>query len=79
MASHFGWPASSAVLANNPVCCLYRWVGWYPQLVQNYLAKTVVGISFDFAIYNFIGFICYSSFNCALFFNPHIRKEYRCA
>lgn len=52
-------------------------MGWYPQLIQNYLSQTVVGISFDFSIYNFIGFVCYSTFNCALFFSPYIREEYR--
>ncbi|KAK9903968.1 hypothetical protein WJX75_001565 [Coccomyxa subellipsoidea] len=53
------------------------WVGWYPQLIQNFLGRTVVGISFDFSIYNFIGFVCYSTFNCALYFSPSIRREYR--
>ena len=46
-------------------------------MIQNALLKSVVGISFDFTIYNWIGFICYSTFNVALYWNPHIREEYR--
>ena len=51
--------------------------GWYPQLLQNYLSKTVVGISFDQLLYNFVGFACYSTFNCALYFNTTVQREYR--
>ena len=51
--------------------------GWYPQLLQNALSGTVVGISFDQALYNFIGFACYSAFNCALFFNTSVQRQYR--
>ena len=54
-------------------------VGWYPQIVQNCLSKSVVGVSFDQAIYNFLGFLCYSTFNCALYFDPHVRRAYRWA
>ena len=49
----------------------------YPQMIQNALLKSVVGISFDFTLYNWIGFFCYSTFNVALFWSPHIREEYR--
>lgn len=37
----------------------------------------MVGVSFDQALYNFLGFLCYSTFNCALFFSPHVRRAYR--
>ena len=54
-------------------CCVYR----YPQLIQNYLLKSVAGISFDFMIYNWLGFFCYSTFNLGLYLHPMIRAEYR--
>ena len=56
--------------------CPHR-VGWYPQIAQNCLSKSVVGVSFDQAVYNFLGFLCYSTFNCALYFNPHVQLAYR--
>ncbi len=54
-------------------CCLCR----YPQLIQNALLKSVAGISFDFMIYNWLGFFCYSMFNLGLYLNPMIRAAYR--
>ena len=39
--------------------------------------KSVAGISFDFMIYNWLGFLCYSVFNLGLYLHPHIRQEYR--
>ena len=65
-------------IRERPLCCCPR-VGWYPQIAQNCLSKSVVGISFDQAIYNFLGFLCYSTFNCALYFDPHVQSAYRCA
>ena len=49
----------------------------YPQLIQNALLKSVAGISFDFMIYNWLGFLCYSMFNLGLYLNPGIRAAYR--
>ena len=54
-------------------CSLCR----YPQLIQNALLKSVAGISFDFMIYNWLGFLCYSMFNLGLYLNPTIRAAYR--
>ena len=60
--------------AFSAISCLYR----YPQLLQNTLLKSVAGISYDFTIYNWLGFICYSTFNLCLYLHPLIRQEYRC-
>ena len=49
----------------------------YPQLIQNALLKSVAGISFDFMIYNWLGFLCYSMFNLGLYLNSMIRAAYR--
>ncbi|KAM3171301.1 hypothetical protein ACTXT7_016888 [Hymenolepis weldensis] len=37
---------------------------------------TVEGLSFDFIVYNVIGFLCYSIFNIGLYFIPLIQEEY---
>ena len=46
-------------------------------MIQNALLKSVAGISFDFMIYNWLGFFCYSMFNLGLYLNPMIRAAYR--
>lgn len=51
-------------------------VSFYPQMLQNYARRSVVGFSFDYAVLNVVGFGCYSAFNLALFFSPSIRAAY---
>lgn len=36
-----------------------------------------MGLSFDFLALNLLGFTAYSSYNCALFWNPTVRQEYK--
>jgi LCT (Lysosomal Cystine Transporter) family transporter len=43
-------------------------VSFYPQVSLNWKRKSVVGLSFDFVGLNLMGWICYSGFNCALYF-----------
>lgn len=45
-------------------------------MYSNWKRQSVVGLSFDFEVYNMLGFFCYSIFNCAFYFSPSIRKEY---
>jgi cystinosin len=54
-------------------------VSFYPQPLVNYARKSVVGMSFDYQLYNIIGFLSYSIFNCAFFFNSDIQEAYRAA
>ena len=49
---------------------------YYPQTILNFRRKCVVGLSFDFLSYNIIGFVCYSLYNCLLFWDPTVRKQY---
>ena len=51
-------------------------ISFYPQVVQNFERRSVVGFSFDFALLNLVGFACYSAFNLALFYSPEVREEY---
>jgi len=37
----------------------------------------VIGLSFDFLLYNITGYICYSIFNTALMWNHTVITEYR--
>ncbi len=51
-------------------------LSFYPQCVLNWERRSVVGLSFDYVLLNVVGFACYSSFTCALFFSPELREEY---
>ena len=51
-------------------------VSFYPQLVLNFERRSVVGLSFDYAALNAVGFACYSAFNLALFYSPSVRAAY---
>ena len=43
---------------------------------MNWHRKSVVGLSFDYAALNLLGFSCYSAYNVALFYNPTVRAQY---
>jgi len=37
----------------------------------------VIGLSFDFELYNLIGFACYTSFNAAFYWSSYIQEQYQ--
>eukprot|EP00002_Diphylleia_rotans_P037741 TRINITY_DN8469_c0_g1_i2.p1 TRINITY_DN8469_c0_g1~~TRINITY_DN8469_c0_g1_i2.p1 ORF type:complete len:262 (+),score=60.80 TRINITY_DN8469_c0_g1_i2:59-844(+) len=43
-------------------------VSFYPQIILNYQRKSVVGLSFDYQIYNTIGFSSYTIYNLFYFY-----------
>eukprot|EP00877_Chromochloris_zofingiensis_P007899 jgi/Chrzof1/3362/Cz12g22110.t1 len=43
---------------------------FYPQLYMNWRRKSVVGLSFDFLGLNLLGWMCYASFNVAMYWFP---------
>ncbi|KAL5961650.1 Cystinosin [Taenia solium] len=51
-------------------------LSFYPQVVLNCLRQSVTGLSFDFIVFNVIGFACYSAFNIGLYFVPRIKAQY---
>ena len=51
-------------------------VSFYPQCLLNRQRRTCTGLSIDFCWYNFVGFICYTTYNVALYFNPTIQRQY---
>ena len=51
-------------------------ISFYPQLVMNFERRSVVGLSFDFVLLNFVGFACYSAYNVGLFWVPAIKQQY---
>lgn len=68
----YGW--FSAVVGWAYFAC---WsISFYPQIYQNWRRKSVQGLSFDFTVYNLLGFGCYSIFNGALYFSEAMKTAY---
>jgi len=51
-------------------------ISFYPQIWTNFRRKSVIGLSFDYVVFNIIGFTCYSAFNLAFYFGKPIQEEY---
>ena len=45
-------------------------------MYSNWKRQSVVGLSFDFVLYNAIGFVCYATYACGLFTSSSVRDEY---
>ena len=52
-------------------------ISFYPQLIGNFYRRSVTGLSVDFVIASFYGFLCYTISNACLYFLPNVREEYR--
>ncbi|KAL5107095.1 Cystinosin [Taenia crassiceps] len=78
--------ASVTVCRQKSLSILQQIVGWtyflawtlsfYPQVILNCRRESVTGLSFDFIVFNVIGFACYSAFNIGLYFVPRIQAQY---
>lgn len=49
---------------------------FYPQMINNCLRRSVVGLNFDFIALNFTGHITYAVFNSGLYWIPQLQDEY---
>ncbi|EGD78852.1 nephropathic cystinosis [Salpingoeca rosetta] len=72
--------ASRALLTINKVIGWVYFVAWsvsfYPQVIENYRRKSVVGLNFDFLGLNLTGFLGYMFFNLGLFYVQSIKDQY---
>ena len=50
---------------------------FYPQVVMNFQRKSTDGLSIDYSVINFVGYICYTSYTSAFYWNKTIRDMYR--
>eukprot|EP00401_Gymnodinium_catenatum_P010269 CAMPEP_0117608478 /NCGR_PEP_ID=MMETSP0784-20121206/80829_1 /TAXON_ID=39447 /ORGANISM="" /LENGTH=303 /DNA_ID=CAMNT_0005411753 /DNA_START=50 /DNA_END=961 /DNA_ORIENTATION=+ len=55
--------------------CMWS-LSFYPQVVDNFLRRSVVGLSIEYQLLNLLGFACYFAFNAALRWNATVRQEY---
>ncbi|KAK9704609.1 PQ loop repeat [Popillia japonica] len=51
-------------------------ISMYPQVLQNFRRKSVVGFNFDSVVINITGYALYSIFGIGLYYGPVIRKQY---
>ncbi|XP_063604802.1 cystinosin-like [Penaeus indicus] len=51
-------------------------ISFFPQIIHNWRRKSVIGLSFDFLTFNFIGFFSYFIFNMGLLWIDEIQAEY---
>nr|POE88789.1 cystinosin like [Quercus suber] len=51
-------------------------IGYYPQIILNFRRKSVVGLSFDFAVLNLLKHSTYLIYNASLYFSSVIQKQY---
>eukprot|EP00088_Acartia_fossae_P009114 TRINITY_DN14403_c0_g1_i1.p1 TRINITY_DN14403_c0_g1~~TRINITY_DN14403_c0_g1_i1.p1 ORF type:complete len:402 (-),score=58.95 TRINITY_DN14403_c0_g1_i1:157-1362(-) len=51
-------------------------VSFYPQIIENFRRKSVIGLNFDFLTLNIVGFTLYGLFNIGLFWIKPIQDEY---
>lgn len=50
---------------------------FYPQLISNYKRKSAQGLSVDFCIINFVGYVCYAIYTSLLYWNQDIQNMYQ--
>ncbi|GFT43590.1 cystinosin [Nephila pilipes] len=73
----YGWIVVSIVIGWLYFIC---WsVSFYPQVIENYRRKSVVGLNFDFLGLNLTGFIAYSVFNIGVKYIREVQLEYHIA
>uniref|UniRef100_UPI00398F495F cystinosin-like n=1 Tax=Pristiophorus japonicus TaxID=55135 RepID=UPI00398F495F len=65
------------------ICQVIGWIyflawsiSFYPQVIENWRRKSVVGLNFDFLALNLTGHIAYGMFNIGLFWIPYIKAEF---
>ena len=50
---------------------------FYPQVVENYLAKETSGLNPDYLFLNLVGYVCYSAYSLLFFLDEGLRRDYR--
>ncbi|KAI6647559.1 Cystinosin-like protein isoform X3 [Oopsacas minuta] len=51
-------------------------ISFYPQVVQNFLRKSIDGFSVDYVLMNILGYFSYSTFNVSLYWSTFIQDQY---
>lgn len=71
--------SSPLVVINSIIGWIYfvAWsISFYPQVFENWRRKSVVGLNFDFLLYNITGFLVYGLFNVGMYWVDNVKDEY---
>lgn len=71
--------SSPLVVINSIIGWIYfvAWsISFYPQVFENWRRKSVVGLNFDFLLYNITGFLVYGFFNVGMYWVDNVKDEY---
>jgi cystinosin len=52
-------------------------ISFYPQIIENFRRRSVVGLNFDFLALNITGFVAYGVFNVGMFWIPEVQEQYK--
>jgi cystinosin len=50
---------------------------FYPQIVMNYQRKSTHGLSIDYTVINFLGYVCYTTYTSAFYWDNSVKAMYR--
>mmetsp|Transcript_3464 Transcript_3464/g.4602 ORF Transcript_3464/g.4602 Transcript_3464/m.4602 type:complete len:548 (+) Transcript_3464:515-2158(+) len=50
---------------------------FYPQVVMNFQRKSTEGLSIDYTVINFLGYVCYTSYTSAFYWDKNVQDMYR--
>ncbi|XP_078410855.1 cystinosin-like [Cetorhinus maximus] len=71
---------SNALKIINQVIGWIYFVAWsisfYPQVIENWRHRSVIGLNFDFLALNLTGHLAYGVFNISLFWIPNVKKQF---
>ena len=55
----------------------FAWsLSFYPQVFDNRRRQSVVGMSFEYQLFNLLGYSCYSIYTGCLCFNKQVKRQY---
>lgn len=85
--AYYTWPFSPVMPDRSVLEYISVTLGWlyffcwsisfYPQIISNFQHRSVTGLSVDFVIASFYGFLCYTIANLCFYAVSSVREEYR--
>lgn len=59
-------------------CYFIFWcASFYPQVVMNFQRKSTDGLSIDYSVINFFGYVCYTAYTASFYWDDDVKEMYR--
>ena len=59
-------------------CYFIFWcASFYPQVVMNFQRKSTDGLSIDYSVINFFGYICYTAYTASFYWSDSVKRLYQ--